>query len=178
MIDVPARTFSSWRNPNSEYYKAKLCKGMTTAHKGLIESIDSGKIKQAMIKRAQSYTRVKKTSELQVRGPKMPAFSAMDKNAMLLCAKKLKLKVEKKTTKGVLRIKIEEAIERQTKEIMVVVKEEKEKMHGDVAAAKFVLPNIGPKDERWVDKQEVNLEDQSLVDIIAKVGIGKKTKKK
>ena len=178
ILDVPARTFIVWRNPNSEYYKAELCKNMAEAHKDLTEGIDSSKIKRGMIKRAQPYTRVKKTKELQVRGPKMPVFSTMDKAAMLLYAKKLKLKVDKKTTKGVLWIKITEEIERQTKEVLVVVKQEEEKMHGDVAAAKFVLPNIGPKKERWADKQEEDIERQSLVDIIDKVGIGKKRKKR
>lgn len=178
VLGIPSRTFSAWRNPASKYYKPDFAAALARAHKELTEGLDSDKIKRAMIKRAQPYTRIKKTKELQTQGPKMPAFSTMDKKAMLLYAKKLKLKIDKKMTKGVLKIKIQEEIEKQTKEVLVVVKQEEEKMHGDVAAAKFVLPNIGPKKERWVDKQEVDIESQSLVDIIAKVGIGKKRTKK
>ncbi len=167
ILEIPSRTFSRWRNPDSEYYQPEFAKALVDAHEELLEKLQSGKIKQAMIKRALPYTRIKKTKERMVKGPKMPAMSGMDKKGLVLAALKLGLQVGKTMTCGILRVKIAEEIVNQTKEVMVVTRQEEEHMHGDVAAAKLVLPNIGPKDRRWVPKQEIEVEGKSLTDIAA-----------
>jgi len=177
ILDIPSRTFSAWRDATSkEYYKPELVEALAEAHEELTESIESGKIKRAMIIRAQPYTRVKKFKELQKRGPKIPAISKMKKVKLLQCLKKLGEKVRGKLTNPILRLKIIEAVEKQTKEMLVTVKQEEERMHGDVTAAKLVLANIGPKNKRWKDKQVVDVEAGSLVDIIAKTKILKSKK--
>lgn len=167
ILDVPLSTFSKWRKAESKYYKPELVKAMTKAHDELIEGLQSGKIKQAMIKRALPYTRIKKFKEKVIRGPKVPTLSGMDKTGLLLVAVKLGLKVEKTMTRGVLRIMINEEIVRQTEEVLVTTRQEEERMHGDVAAAKLVLPNIGPKDKRWVPQERLEVEGKSLADIAA-----------
>lgn len=167
LLEIPSSTFSRWRNENSKYYKPKFATALTAAHGQLLEGLQSGKIKQAMIKRALPYMRVKRTKERMVRGPKMPAMGSMDKKALQLAAMKLGVKVDKTMTRGELKIRIAEEIVKQTKEVLVTVKQEEERMHGDVAAAKLVLPNIGPKEKRWADKQEVDVVGQSLADIAA-----------
>lgn len=174
LLDVPVRTFGEWRNVNSKYFKPELVQALTEALEELVEGLDSNKIKQSMIKRAQPYKRVKKFKELVLKGPKMPAMSSMNKAALLKCAKKLGLKVDKKDTNGELKLKITDEVQKQTKSSMVTVKQEEEQMHGDVSAAKLVLPNIGPKDKRWTGQQNINIESESLADIIAKAGIVKK----
>ena len=173
LLEIPSATFSRWRKENSKYYKPRFVKALASAHEELLEGLQSGRIKQAMIKRALPYMRVKRTKERMVKGPKMPAMSAMDKKALLLSAIKLGLKVDKTMTCGVLKIKIAEEIVKQTKEVLVTTKQEEERMHGDVAAARLVLPNIGPKEKRWSDKQELEVVGKSLADIAA-IMTGKK----
>lgn len=167
VLKVPSRTFSSWRNAGSQYYKPKFVKALGAARDELMEGLQSGKIKQAMIKRALPYTRIKKTKERMVVGPKMPAMGGMDKRGLQLAAVKLGLQVDDKMTRGVLKVKIAEEIVRQTNEEMVTTRQEEERMHGDVAAAKLVLPHIGPKEKRWVPKLEMEVEGKSLADIAA-----------
>ena len=98
----------------------------------------------------------------------------MDKEGLLEVAEMVKLKFrgKKKLTKGVIKARIVAEVARQTKEKMVLIRKETVNMGSDTNASKFVLPNIGPKDGRWRDKQELEIESQSLADILAKVGIG------
>jgi len=167
ILEIPGRTFSHWRNAASKYYKPELARVLVAAHEELVEALQSGSIKQAMVKRALPYTRIKKTKERMVKGPKMPAMSSMDKKGLRLVALKLGIQIDKKVTSGVLRVLIAEEVVRQTHEVMVITKQEEERMHGDVAAARLVLPNIGPKAKRWVPKQEIGVEGKSLADIAA-----------
>lgn len=167
ILGVPARTFSHWRNPESKYYKPEFAKALKETHEELLEGMQVGRIKQAMIKRASSYTNIKTIKEKVVRGPKMPAMSSMDKKGLLLSAIKLGIQVSKTMTRGVLKVKIAEEIVKQTKEVLVTTRQEIMRMHGDVNAAKLVLPNIGPKDTRWVPQAKLDVEGQSLADIAA-----------
>ncbi len=167
VVNIPLRTFNRWRNPESQYYKPGLVEKMNKAHEELVEKIEAGKIKGAMIKRAQPYTRVKKFKELQTVGPDMPAMSSLDKKALHLLAVKFNVKFDKSTTNGVLKIKIQQAVLEQRSEKMVTVRQEEERMHGDVNAAKFVLPHIGPVEKRWIPQEKLEVEGKSLADIAA-----------
>lgn len=168
VMGIKQRTFNSWRNIESEYYKPDFDLAIKKAHEELVEGIDAGDIKKAMIARSKPYKRLKKTRELQTKGPEIPALSGLDKPALLMLADKLGIKdVSRRTTKGVLKVRITEEAQAQTKETLVITKTEEEQMHGDVAAAKFVLPHIGPKDKRWVPKETLEVEAQSLADIAA-----------
>lgn len=166
-LGIPDRTFRLWRNPDSKHFKADLVKELNNAHDELLEGIQSGKIKQTLIKRAMPYIQIKRFKEPRIVGPKMPEMRDMDNKALILCAKNLGLKVDKTMTKGILKTKIAEEVKRQTKEVMVTVRQEEERILGDVAAARIVLANIGPKDKRWIEKQEVSTEGMTLADIAA-----------
>ncbi len=168
IMDIASRTFSHWRDTESKYYKPKFAKAIIAAHEELTETIELSKTKRAMIARSQPYNRVKKTKELKTLGPKLPAMGSLDKKALLQIARVLGLKkVDKKMTNGVLKLRIVEEVERQTKEVLVVVKQEEERMHGCAVAGKMVTSNIGPKDKRWVEKAEVEVVGKSLADIAA-----------
>ena len=167
VMDIPARTFSYWMNPESDYYKTDFAKAILDAGEELRESFDLAKTKRAMINRSQGYLKIKKTKELKTIGPKMPSISGMNKADLIKTAKKLGLKVDKRMTNGGIKLLIIEFIEKQTCEKLVVVKQEEEHMMGDVAAGKLVTANIGAKDKQWKDKQEVEVVGQSIADIAA-----------
>lgn len=167
VMGIPQRTFSYWTDPNSEYFKYEFFKALTAAHEELCELIDLNKTQKAMISRSQPYTRKRITKELRKRGPDMPALSKMKKPAMQRFAKRIGVVFTKKMTVPALTELIKDKIESNTVEELVIVKEETERMHGDVAAARLVVSNIGPKDKRWTDKSEVNLQVNSLADIAA-----------
>ncbi|HEG43084.1 MAG TPA: hypothetical protein ENH94_03445 [Phycisphaerales bacterium] len=103
----------------------------------------------------------------------MPALGTMDKKALELFAKKLGLKRDDKDTKGVLKIKIHDAVLAQQKEVMKVVSKETTTLPPDVGAIKLVVANIGAEQDRWIEKQELNVEGKSLADIAA-IMYGKK----
>ena len=119
------------------------------------------------MQRAISYTNIKTIKEKVVRGPKTPALSGMDKKGIQLVAIKLGLKIDKKMTKGILRVMIAEEVLRQTKEVLVTTRQEETRIAGDPAAAKLVKQYIGPKDKRWVPQQKLEVEPRSLADIAA-----------
>jgi len=169
ILHIPSRTFSRWRNSNSQYYKPEFVQALAEAHDELLENLQSGKIKQAMIKRALPYTRIKKTKERMVKGPKMPAMSGMDLKGLRLAALKLGIQVDKTMTRGILKVKIAAEVVKQTEEVMVTTRQEEERMHGDVAAAKLVLPNIGPKDKRWTEKTDVKLNVDGLSKLLEEI---------
>ncbi len=142
------------------------------AEKELHELIDLGDIKQAVIDRAKGYKRVRKTRELRTEKPMRPPLSSLDKPALIKYARdRLALRLKTMLSKGGMILKIEEDIEKKTKTRLVTTRQEEEQMPADIPAARMVLGNIGPKDEQWTDKQRVDIESESLVDIIAKTGI-------
>jgi hypothetical protein len=175
VMGIPQRTFSYWTDPDGKYFHLEFAEALADAHEECRELIDLGKTKRAMIAKSQPYTRKKITRELRVSGPKMPGLSKMRKAELLKFAvKTLKLTVAPKATVNDLKLLIVQAVQESTTEKLVVVKEETERMRGDVAAGRMVTSNIGPKDKRWNEKSEVDVNATSLVDAIAKAGIQKK----
>jgi transposase-like protein len=60
--------------------------------------------------------------------------------------------------KGYTRIKVTKELKgRGKKKKLQITKTETEKITGDVAAAKLCAANMGPEDERWTDKSEINI---------------------
>jgi len=167
-LGVPARTMREWRNPDSKHFKPDFAKSVKDAESELFEGLDSGEVKRGVIERAKGYKRIKKIKELVTKGPRRPPLSVMTKDDLLEYAKKeLNLKLEGKLSKGVIILAIEEEINNQTNDVMKLVRQEEEQMPADVAAARLVLSNIGPKDKRWLEKQEVGVAGKSLADIAA-----------
>ncbi|KKM01853.1 hypothetical protein LCGC14_1790320, partial [marine sediment metagenome] len=173
-LGVTARTMLKWRTVGGEFYKAAFVKAINSAVKNLHENIDLNKTKRAAIIRAQGGFKAKKIIEKPfIEGPAMPALGTMDKKALELFAKKLGLKRDDKDTKGVLKIKIHDAVLAQQKEVMKVVSKETTTLPPDVGAIKLVVANIGAEQDRWIEKQELNVEGKSLADIAA-IMYGKK----
>ena len=143
---VTRQTICNWRNDHAEF---------AAAIKDGREALDTGDIQRSMIQRAKGYTQVKVTKELQTVGPKMPALST-PKAELLRLATKYKLKTTGNMKKGEVYSLIAEYVEKHTREKLIIVKREETPMLGDVAAAKYVLPNIGPADKpKWKDKVEI-----------------------
>lgn len=155
VLNIPFGTFNMWRAPKSKYYKPEFAKALVEAHEELTESIELGKTKKAMIARSQPHTLIKRIKELRIKGPKVPPLSGMDKKALIIVAKKLGVKIAKKMTNGLLKIKITEAVEEQTEEKLVLTRQEEQRSLGNTADGKHVTANLGPKEKRWVDKQEL-----------------------
>ena len=175
LLDIPSRTFSAWRNAGSKYYKPDFVKALAAAHDELMENIDLRKIHANVILRAQGRTReITVTKEPVVEGPVLPAFSRFTKADLVEYAKNvLKLKLKPKLSKGSMEMAIRKRVDELTVEKMKVVREVKKTVPGDNLAAKYADQNIGPKDERWTDKQVVDIEGKSLADIAA-IMMGKK----
>lgn len=153
-LGVSISTLRRWRDPLSEYYHKSFAKAVTEAQ----EAIDAGSIKRSMIIRAQGFTQRKITKEPKLTGLIRPPLSSMNKPELVKFAKKkLKLRIKEKMTKSQLILAIDETLEKATKEVMAVTKKETTTMAGDVQAAKLVLGNIGPEDERWKEKAELEL---------------------
>ncbi len=172
-LDVSYSTLRKWKNPKDEHYQPLFADAMKAAEKELHELIDLGQVKQAIIQRARGTAKkFKKTKELQNNGPIKPSFSMLSKKDLVEYARKvLGLKLKATFTKGGMIWRIEEAIVKQTKSRMVITSVVEEKLPPDVAAGKLVTTNIGPVEQRWTEKQRVDIESESLVDIIAKTGI-------
>ena len=167
-LGVSARTMLRWRTVGGEFYKPGFVKAIAAAEKKLCENIDLNKTKRAAIIRAKGGFKTKKIIEKPfIEGPAMPALGTMDKKAMQLCAKNLGLKADDEDTKGVLKIKIHNAVLAQQKEVMKVVSKETTTLPPDVGAIKLVVANIGAEQDRWIEKQELTVEGKSLADIAA-----------
>lgn len=156
-LGVSERTFRKWRNPKSQDYKPELPVALAEAYEQLIESIDLGKTKRAMIARSQPHKLTKKIREPRITAPKIPALGGLDKEALRECLKKLnpKLKIDRKWSAGQLKLRITEQVEAQTTEKMVVVRIEEQSSLGNSADGKHVTANIGPVDKRWIEKAEI-----------------------
>ena len=181
ILDVPARTFSYWRNPESDYYKPELVRAMTKAHKELTEGIDLKKINTGVILRAQGRAKeITVVKEPVVEGPELPAFSRFTKTDLIDYAKQeLKIPLKPKLTKGAIEMAIRRRVKKMTTEKMKTIRRVEKTQPTDIAAAKYANQNLGAQDERWKDTQNLDVESKSLVDIIAKTGIlGKKKKNK
>lgn len=179
ILGVPARTFSHWRNPESEYYKPELAGILVSAREELLETIDLRKINAGVILRAQGRAKEVTTIKEPVsEGPELPAFSRYTKSDLITYAKQvLKLTLKPGLTKGAMEMAIRRRVKKLTTEKMRVIRKVEKTMPTDIAAAKYANQNLGVKDKRWSDQQKVDIESQSLVDIIAKAGILKKKKK-
>ena len=163
LLGTNRRTIVRWLDPEGDQYQKDFADALKKAQEG----IDSGAIKQSIIKRAQDHTETRVYRELQRVGPKLPDWSLSKKGLILYAEEVLKLEISGKLTKDEIRVKIEVAVEKKTTEAMKRVREEDTKQHGDVAAARLVLPNIGPEKERWTEKQKLDVNVTSLADIAA-----------
>ena len=62
--------------------------------------------------------------------------------------------------KGYIRVKKTVTVSETEEGEFTSTRTEREKMHGDVAAAKLCLANMGSEEERWTDKADVSITDK------------------
>jgi hypothetical protein len=152
-----------WLNRlDGDYYKADFA----AAVKQAIESLDLGKVKRDAITAAGKHIRHKRIREMVARGPKPPRSNYTKPLLVRYAAEVLKppLKLDVNRTRVELLFEIERAVEAQTTQKMEVVRTESQEVLGESAARALVLANMGPKDERWTDKQEHIMADEALTD--------------
>lgn len=117
------------------------------------EALDAGEIHRSMIQRAKGYVQVKTTKELRVLGPECPPKDSTVEELIEFAADELGMTIPKHQSKSSIYRRVKQECKKKQKEVMVVVKVEETPQLGDVTAAKYVLPNIGPDDEpKWQDK--------------------------
>ncbi len=179
-LGVSHVTMKKWRTVGDDLYKPQFLAAIEVAEKELrkkiaehLESIELGKIHAGVIKRAQGYRKKKIFRELTVTGPKNPPYSRFKRDDLIAYNKafKLGLKITTAMSKGLIEIKMRERIEEMSIEKMKDVREEVEKVPSDTTAAKYCDQNMGLKEEQWTDTQKLDVESQSLADILAKTGI-------
>ena len=168
VMGITQISFSRWRDPESQYYKPDFVKALTAAGEELNELIDLGKIKRAMINRAQPYKRTRTTRELRPVGPAKP--DNYEKATLRDYCTVNNIEFDDTDLVVDLKYKIRGFIDENTVEEMIPVKIEEEMMHGDVAAARMCTENIGPKEKRWNSKLNLSVEPESIADIFALLG--------
>ena len=155
-LNIPFGTFNMWRSPKSKYYQPDLVKALAEAHEELLETIDLRKINAGVILRAQGRAKeITVIKEPVTEGPALPAFSRYTKTDLVNYARQvLKLKLRPKLAKTAMEIAIRERVVALTTEKMKITRRVEKICPTDIPAAKYANQNLGPKDKRWVDKQE------------------------
>jgi hypothetical protein len=162
-LGVSARTMLKWRTPEDPLYKPEFAVAIKEAEKELrariqerLESVQLGKIHDAVIKKATGYKRKKVIKEPVVSGPKHPPYSRFTKGDLIVYAKNLLgLKLDKKLKKGAVENAIRKRIDEMTTEKLQIVRVEEEIIPSDVVAAKYCDQNMGKEEERWTDEQKL-----------------------
>jgi len=160
VFGVSEMTLHNWRNPaKPDTYHEDFHKAVKAAQ----AAVDTNNIKRGLIAMATPHYVYDRTQELRKVGPKPPPKDWYKAGLIDWADKHLDLEIDPAMTKPEVYTAIRLECAEQTEEKMVTVKERRTKVL-DVAAAKMVLPNHGPEDERWTDKQEHTMKDSTLTD--------------
>ncbi len=171
ILNVPARTLSYWRNPESQYYKPEFVKAMTQACEELAEGIDLKKINRGVILRAQGRAKdITLIKEPVVEGPELPSFSRYTVKDLIAYAKQeLKLTLKTKLSKGAIEMAIRRRVMKMTTEKMKVIRRVEKTQPTDIAAAKYANQNLGKPEQRWKDTQDVNVKVDGLGKLLKEI---------
>ena len=179
-LGVGVSTMLKWRTPGDKLFKPDFLAAIEVAEDQLrkkialqLESVELGKINRGVVKRAQGYKKKKIIKEPVTTGPAHPPYSRFSKDDLIAYSKSvgLRLKFAKKDKKGAIEIAIRKRIEQLQIKELAIVRTEEEFIPSDTTAAKYANQNMGKTEERWTDIQNVDVESQSLADILAKTGI-------
>lgn len=171
LFDVSRETVRKWRSfvPGRE---SEFKPEFAAAWKKCQSALDTGAVKQSMIQRATGFTQVKKVRERINVGPEIPGLSAMTASRMIGEAKRvLDMDIDPAQSNGDIENEIRNELYRREKTKLVVVKEEKVTMAGDVPAAKLVLNNIDTGAAKWstADKVENDVTFGGLAELFKKM---------
>ncbi len=179
-LGVSANTMLNWRSPGDKSFKPEFLAEIAAAETALrkkialqLESVELDKINRGVVKRAQGYKKKKVIKEPVITGPDHPPYSRFSKADLISYSKSLGLglKFVAKDKKGAVEIAIRKRIEKLQVEKLAVVRVEEEFIPSDIAAAKYANQNMGKPEEQWKDTQKVDVESETLTDILAKTGI-------
>lgn len=163
LLEVTNKTILEWRKCSGKHYKEEFAKACQEG----IDAADAGQVKRGLLNVAKPHIVSEKTLERRVVGPKPPPIAWNKDDLIAWADKHLDLEIDVRMTKPeVIAVIGNECIEQSRVKLVVVG--EKRKRTVDVAAAKIVLPNIGPKEERWLSKEAIVHEGDTLAAAISK----------
>jgi len=179
-LGVSARTMLKWRTPGDDLFKAPFLAAIDEAEVELRknialvkEGVELSKINAGVVKKAQGFKKKKVTKEPVAGGPRHPPYSRFTKKDLLNYNEAFKLgaRLCSSMSKGMIETAIRKQVEELQTDDLAIVRIEEEFVPSDIAAAKFAHQNMGKKEDQWREIVDVNVESESLADIIAKVGI-------
>ncbi len=162
-LHVSVGSLENWRNPCKEdLYKPEFAQSV----KESLEAIDAGNVKRDAITAAGRHFKHKAVREIVVKSPMRVRATYGRKELVLYAAKMLKppLILDPRSTKPAMMLQIDMAIEKQTKRKLTKVRTESQECMGESAARALVVANVGPEDERWVEKKEHKFTGDKLTD--------------
>ena len=163
VLGVTNKTILEWRKQSGKRYHEEFAKACQEG----IDAADAGQVKRGLLNVAKPHIAREMKLELQTVGPKPPPQTWTKADLIEWADRKLDLEIDPAMSKPEVIAAIVNECEEQTEKKMVVV-EEKRKRMVDVGAAKIVLPNIGPKNERWLSKEAIVVEDGDFAAAFAK----------
>ncbi len=157
ILNIPLRTFNSWRNQKGDYFKPELVKAMAEAHSKLLVSVDLRKIHAGQILKAQGKARETTIiKEPVAEGPRLPAFSRYTKPVLIDYARRiLKLKLTRSMTKCAMEEAIRSKAEKMTTVTIKEVRRVTKTQPPDTPAAKYCDQNMGDEGERWSETENL-----------------------
>jgi hypothetical protein len=159
-MGVSEMTLHNWRNPQKpETYHKEFHQAAKMAR----ESVDAAQIKRGIIDLAKPHYEYDRTQELRKVGPTAPPKHWYKDDLIEWADTYLDLEIDPTMTKPQVIAAIARECFELTEEKLVTVKERRKKVV-DVGAAKLALPNIGPLEERWIEKTEHQMTDKTLSD--------------
>lgn len=162
LLGVTNETIRQWRKRSGKYYKEEFAKACNEG----IAAADAGQVKRGLLNVAKTHIVRETTLELRTVGPEPPPSFYLKADLLEWAKSTLDLELDPKSSMATIRRRIAIECKKRQHEKMVVVAE-KRKRHVDVGAAKIVLPNIGPKEERWLAKEGVVHEGQTFAAAMA-----------
>jgi hypothetical protein len=152
-----------WLNRlDGDYYKADFAAAVEQA----TEALDLGKVKRDAITAAGRHFRHKTVREIVVKSPMRPRAVYGKKELVIYAAAMLKppLRLDPRSTKPAMLLQIDIAIKEQTTRNLQKVRTESQECMGEGSARALVVANVGPEDDRWVEKTQVNVVEQAMTD--------------
>ena len=156
VLGVVPSTMHDWRNPDKP---AVYHKEFHKSAKAAKEAVDAGAIKRGIIDLAKPHKVYDRTFELRKVGPTCPPKYWRLQDLIEWADEHLDLVFEKGMTKPDVYLAIQREVFEQTEEKQVETKTRVTEAL-DVGAAKLALANIGPEEERWMDKKDVHITDK------------------
>ncbi len=160
ILGVGASTLHRWKDPSRP---ATYHKEFHNAVKAAQEAAQAGDIKRGIIALATPHKVYDRTFEMRKVGPTCPPKYWREQDLVEWADEHLDLVFEKGMSKADIYLALQREVFEQTEEKQVEVKTRVTEVL-DVGAAKLALSNIGPENERWVDKKEHTFIDEPMSD--------------